>query len=194
MPSAATLSGQIRLDQGKIDLALLMPAADLALGEYFGQIPLQGTGRVETRITGPFDHINVAAKFKTKETSVMRIPLGQVDGEAVYQDRLIKWHNVVARPEDGGLLATESGSLDMNKEEYPLTAKIDVHDVSREVVREIATVFMPDADFAADLKKLTGTYQGSAVLSSWWWGEVELRLGRSPIQRRDFDDQRGKAI
>ena len=145
---------------GKTNIRILAPSANLRLAEYFTQIPMAGRGRVETNITGPFDHLSVDTHLAQEDVAIARIPLGTVEGDIKYKDNILSWQNLSAENDDGGFISSRKGSLNISSQDYHLNLEFNAEDLSRQVPRQIATIIDPENDFSASVKSLNGKFSG----------------------------------
>ncbi|MBM4252173.1 MAG: hypothetical protein FJ146_09400 [Deltaproteobacteria bacterium] len=159
---------------GKTDIHIGTRDADLRLAEYFIQQPISGTGSIDAKLSGPFDQIVLDARLDQSDVAVSHIPFGVVTGSIKYVDNILSWRDIEAYPVEGGSIELPNGQLDISTSEMPIKTSIEIADLSRDVVRAIANAIDPDNDFSAEIRNLSGTYQGP--LLQMLAGEAKLNL------------------
>ena len=160
--------------KGKTDIRINSTDVDLRIAEYFAQQPMTGSGSLEARLSGPFDKIVLDARLNQDHVSIAQIPFGNVSASIKYVDDILSWQDIEAYPDEGGTIDIRSGSLDISTPELMLDTTFEISDLSRDVVRAIATAIDPVNDFSAEIRNLTGNYKGPIL--QLLAGEAKLNL------------------
>ena len=189
--SPVTLDGKIHFEESKgLDLLAKSSNVNLKLSEYFAQIPMAGTGQVETRIYGPFSKVLIKNKATVDNTFINGMPIGKVTGEGTVDKLLIYWKDVEAILPTGGHVSATKGSLDAEND-FIFNSDFSIQDVSEESIRNIIKPYLasgPEHGIEFGVDSATGRLSGPIMHPLSWLGDANLGLRNLRVdQEKIFD-------
>lgn len=182
--SPVDFAGQIKFE-GKENLGLLVhsDALDLGLAPYFSQIPMAGSGALDARIHGPFEHVLIDVAANLQHVEIHKMPLGDVQAKVQVDGKVLKWRDVVAHPEGGkGRIESKSGSLDLTTDNYQIKGKVAVKDVDQaSIAKVVQSATEGGTNFGVGVRSLDADLEGPLFFPGGLRGKIAVGLEQAAL-------------
>ena len=209
--SQVEVSGRVQLDGGSsvagqhlspsggrpepVDLFLRSDNVDIALGETFALIPLEGHGRASSHIHGDLNHLKVDNVVSGSGVKVLGMPFGQVRGQAsVDVSRLeVTWNQFISEPPGGGQIVSPSGQLMAGQPELPLRTSLIASHISQQdvqaMVHGVTALDGQGLDLGASINRVEVTLNAPAAEPFRGTGAAIMDLGAGVLAGAPLFDQ-----
>jgi len=189
--SPVSFDGKIHFEEEKgLDLVVKSPNVNLILSEYFAQIPMAGTGQIETRIYGPFSNVLIKNKATIDNALINRMPFGLVKGEATVDRLMVYWDNIEISLPTGGVVNAKKGSLDIEKN-LIFDSDFSLLNVSEESIKNIFQPYLesePGKGIQFGIESATGRLSGPIMHPLAWIGDANIGLRNLQVDEEKFFD------
>jgi hypothetical protein len=191
--SPVSFDGKIHFEESKgLDLTAKSPSINLKISEYFAQVPMAGTGQLETRIYGPFSRVLIENNAAIDNVYINNMPIGRVKGKATVDRLLVHWKDINVSLPSGGVINANKGLLDI---ENSLVFESDfaIQDVSEESIKNIIKPYIqtenaPDEGIEFGIDSAAGRLSGPIMHPLAWLGEANLGLRNLRVGKEKIFD------
>jgi hypothetical protein len=188
--SPVSLTGRVNFDAAKgLGLSVTSDAVSAKLGEYFAQIPLDGTTTVATRIVGPFDHVLIENKINATGLAVNGMQLGNARGDITVDGLVVRWKNVDIRLPTGGTFGSAGGTFHVD-ENFRLDTEVNGSEIPVESMQAILKPYVGDGKDAVrfGLENISGRLTGPVMHPLAWTGQVAVAVAELSVSGEKFFD------
>lgn len=184
--SPVAFGGQVVFGKG-LDLNVRSPALDVALAQYFAQIPMTGLAKADTRIVGPFDRVVIQNRVDATNVTVVGMPLGRVAGGVNVEDGNLVWHELAVSPDEGGSIEVHSGGLTLD-DPMILTARVIARDIQKGSVQRMIKGAAPDLNLSFGVQSLEADIKGPLLAPLAMAGRIKVTANNLELGSDRFAD------
>jgi len=160
-----------------MDFTIDSPGLDTMLLEHFTKLPAKGTAKVQTRIRGPYDRINIIGKAIGQSVVIGGFDLKQVDAsyKLDISKNLLQVEALQAKLAEQGTIAVDNFEMGIGAP-YPFKARVNARRIPAQFLAEGLKQSFQIDDLSLGFPSLRGSISGPLLQPFAWRGELDFNL------------------
>lgn len=178
--SSVTFNGPIYFSNRGIDLDIGFHTLNLDMFTGWAQYPLEGSGDISTKVTGPWSAIEVKNEFSLQNAKLKKIPLNDLSASTVVDIKrnLVSWKNLISES-DSSKLVSEKGYVHLKNLDFE--AEINAQSLKDTFLSSILDIVDIKTEFTTEISSWEGSISGNLHTPGAWAGTGKIDLANTKL-------------